>query len=124
MGRSSSTAVFQNVSGAVYSVPLLGGEERLVIEDAGHPQVLPDNSIIFARQNPNHRYQLHRYGPETGKLELLNALVLGNGKQVFRTSAAGDRVVFLGVPASMPGAPEHLYALDVRNGAAVLLGPG
>jgi hypothetical protein len=33
----------------VFSVPFLGGEERLVIENAAHPAALPDESLLSER---------------------------------------------------------------------------
>jgi hypothetical protein len=35
----------------VFSVPFLGGEERLVVENAAHPSALPDGSLLVARVN-------------------------------------------------------------------------
>jgi hypothetical protein len=87
-----------NVSGGVYSVPLLGGEERLVMENAGHVQLASDSSLLFARLNAERRFQLQRYWPETGRLQPLKALVLKGGKQGFRLTPTGDRVVFLATP--------------------------
>ena len=62
----------------VFSVPALGGEERLVIENAVAPAALADGSLLFARQNADRVYQLHRFWPESGKLEPL-PVVTGNG---------------------------------------------
>jgi hypothetical protein len=51
----------------IYSVPVLGGEEQLVSEDAMYPEALPDGSLIAARLNAEHKLQLFRFWPESGK---------------------------------------------------------
>jgi hypothetical protein len=51
----------------VFSVPFLGGEERLVVENAAHPAALPDGSLLVARMNEERRSQLIRVWPDTGR---------------------------------------------------------
>jgi predicted Ser/Thr protein kinase len=53
----------------VYSVPLLGGEEHLVLANAGSPEALPDGSLIVIRSNAGRRLQYFRFWPETGRLQ-------------------------------------------------------
>lgn len=50
----------------VFSVPFLGGEERLVVEGAAHPAALPDGSLLVARPN-NEGRSLTRVWPDTGR---------------------------------------------------------
>jgi hypothetical protein len=56
-----------NVPKGIYSVPALGGPEQLVLEDAWHPEPLPDGSILVERINLERKNQLFRYWPETGR---------------------------------------------------------
>ena len=61
-----------DVPRGVYAVPVLGGEEQLVLEDAMYPEVLPDGTLIVARNNPQHELQLFHFWPETGRLQDAN----------------------------------------------------
>ena len=109
--------------GGVYSVPLLGGEERLVVENAAHTLRGPGRQHHLRPGECRRRYQLHRYWPDTGRLQLLKGLLSGGGKQNFRMTPAGDRLVFLGEPADRPSDQEHLYALDLRTEKITRLAP-
>jgi Tol biopolymer transport system component len=53
----------------VFSVAPLGGDEQLVLEDAMFPEPLPDGSLLLVRINPEHRQQVFRYWPDSGKLQ-------------------------------------------------------
>jgi hypothetical protein len=59
--------VFQGV----YSVPVLGGDEHLVLADAGMPVGLPDGSLLLVRRNEQRQQQYYRYWPESGQLKAL-----------------------------------------------------
>src|SRR6185503_7862517 len=48
--RDGSKLYFDRRHG-IFSVPVLGGEEQLVLEDAGNPQALPDGSLVVQRLN-------------------------------------------------------------------------
>src|SRR5262249_37674258 len=50
----------------VFSVSALGGDERLVLDDARSPEVLPDGSLLVVRTNTNSQNQIYRFWPETG----------------------------------------------------------
>ncbi|MSV30546.1 MAG: hypothetical protein EXQ52_17655 [Bryobacterales bacterium] len=58
-------------------MPVLGGERRLVLEGAAVPEALPDGSLLVVRFNTGHHYQLHRFWPETGRVEAL-PVILGS----------------------------------------------
>ena len=53
---------------AIFSVPVLGGDERLVLENAFSPEPLPDGSLLVVKLNAEGRYQLHRFWPGTGRI--------------------------------------------------------
>ena len=59
----------------IYSIPVLGGEERLVLEAAANPEMLPDGSLLVLKIDAKRQFQIHHYWPETGKLEPLAAEV-------------------------------------------------
>ena len=55
----------------VFAVPSLGGDERLVLENAGFPVALPNGDLLVQRVNANRQSQLHRFSPSTGRLDPL-----------------------------------------------------
>ena len=112
---------------AVYSVPVLGGEPRMVLELAGSPQVLSDGSLAVVRINSHRDSQIYRFWPETGKVQVLPAVVdtrltvggaraMPDGKNLifygFRSNHGGDRLE--------PG----LFAMDIDGGHMHHLAPG
>jgi eukaryotic-like serine/threonine-protein kinase len=58
-GRSTASST----PTGVFSVPALGGEERLVLEGADFPEALPDGSLLVVRQNAGRQLQLFRFWP-------------------------------------------------------------
>src|SRR6185436_8178971 len=58
-----------DVPQGVYSVPVLGGEEHRVLENASQPIPLNDGTVLIGRVNPQGQKQLFRFTPETGKLQ-------------------------------------------------------
>ena len=58
----------------VFAVPSLGGDERLVLENAGFPVALPNGDLLVQRVNANRQSQLHRFSPATGRLDPLPAV--------------------------------------------------
>ena len=61
------------VPNGIYTISRFGGNERLILEDAMGPEVLPDGSLLVVRENKDRTYQLHRFWPESGRLEPLDA---------------------------------------------------
>ncbi len=113
-----------DVPQGIYSVPVLGGEERLVLEDASGPQALPDGSLVVSRINAERNLQLHRYWPETGRAQPLKALLLPGANVPFRLFPGGQQVVFFGRPLAETGTPNHLYALELTSERIRRLAPG
>ncbi len=108
----------------IFSVPALGGEERLVVEDAGSPAPLPDGSLMVARVNPQRLNQLFRFWPQSGRFQAFNAYPespLGSWVRVFPD---GQEAVFFGFAseAEVAGTP-HLYALNLASGQTRRLAP-
>jgi DNA-binding beta-propeller fold protein YncE len=112
----------------VYSVPALGGEERLVLEQAESPEPLPDGSILVQRINAERQRQLHRFWPGTGRLEALPAITVTVEPHV-RPLPGGGSVAFLGRPLSGDSQDVGLFELDLetkqfrRLGAALPISP-
>jgi serine/threonine protein kinase len=102
----------------VFSVPALGGEPRLVLEDALAPQGLAGGGVSFVRANASRQLQLHTLDPGTGDVQALNAVVLdtddvGIPAMPYRVFPDGRTIVFYGVPADAPAtALPGIYVIE------------
>jgi eukaryotic-like serine/threonine-protein kinase len=101
----------------IYSVPALGGDEKLVVENAMDPQALPDGSLLIVRLNAGHRFQVFHYWPETGKSQPYDLEIAGAGGDFLRSVPGGHEGLVIGSRIG-PGAEEgvHLYVVDVATG--------
>ena len=79
-----------DVPRGIYSVPVLGGVEHLVLEDAMWPQALPDGSLLVTRLNADRRQQLYHFWPDSGRLDAI-ALLIPNFYATVRVSPDGKR---------------------------------
>jgi len=103
----------------IYSVPVFGGEERLVRADAQGPAVLRDGSLLIVQLNSDRKKQLYRFWPETGHAEPLGALLAGTVGVPVAATPSGDRAVFYGTPLQEPDVPPHLYAIELGSGQVI-----
>jgi hypothetical protein len=55
----------------LWSGIVLGGDERLVLENAFSPEPLPDGSLLIVKLNAEGRFQLHRFWPGSGRIQAL-----------------------------------------------------
>jgi WD40 repeat protein len=102
----------------IYSITPLGSDNRLVLELADSPQVLPDGSLLVVRLNADRRLQLYRYWPESARLDTLEAsTTLAWGKSFVRAFPDGKEAAFFGVPGAQAEEEEALYAIDLTNGS-------
>jgi hypothetical protein len=70
--RDGTRLYFDRVSdipAGVFSMPALGGEERLVLPDAQGPESLPDGSLLAVKVDAERNFQIQRFWPDTGKLD-------------------------------------------------------
>jgi hypothetical protein len=119
-GPDGSRIYYGRIDGGprgIFSVPALGGAERLVLDDASAPETLPDGSLLMTRPNPKGQPQVHRFWPETGKLESYPVLTTGSDWQTFRAFRDGKEAVFWGRSADEQesGARNDLYAIDLNS---------
>ncbi|MSU62551.1 MAG: serine/threonine protein kinase [Pedosphaera sp.] len=56
-------------SRGIYRVPVLGGDEHLVLDGAAKPQPLPDGTLLAVKLNRERAGQVFRYWPESGRVE-------------------------------------------------------
>lgn len=116
-----------DVPRGVYSVPLLGGDEHLVLENAGTPQPLPDGSVLVFRLNTKRQTQLFRFWPETGRLQDLPVLlprIAGTSTALVRVDPDGKQAVVAGRRIGREDEPAGLLVVDLGTGAARPLTPG
>ncbi len=120
-GTSIYYGRIDGVPRGVFSVSAVGGEERLVLEDAVCPQVLPDGSFVVVRVNEHRQYQLYRYWPDTRRLQPYPALVHTDVAytRIVQAFRDGQEVVFWGRPADQPDADQsdYLQVLNLATGA-------
>ncbi|MGZ6988087.1 MAG: protein kinase domain-containing protein, partial [Thermoanaerobaculia bacterium] len=65
-----------DVPRGVFSIPALGGDERLVLEGVQGPEPLPDGSLLVVKLDDEHRFVLVRFWPDTGNQKLIAPPVL------------------------------------------------
>ena len=95
-----------DVPKGIFSVPVLGGDERLVLEGAFAPEPLPDGSLLVVKRNAEYEFQLHRFWPETGRLQALPLLTAQSFFSVrIRALPDGGTAVAWGEPVSRTGSP-------------------
>jgi len=120
--RDGNKLFFDRVSDVplgVFTIPPLGGEERLVLEDAQGPEALPDGSLLVVRRDPNRNFQIHRLWPETGKLSPVGPAVVPEAPGwSARALSDGSAAVFWGRLASGQDRARHVYRLDLVTGQA------
>ncbi len=108
-----------DVPQGIFSVPVLGGEEHLVLENASWPEVLADGSLLIFRLNAQRHPQLFRFWPESGRLM---PLPLEPGDMYHATVLAfpdARAAVVLGKSASsQPDSAQHLFEVDLTSGRA------
>ncbi|HSR91549.1 MAG TPA: protein kinase [Gemmatimonadales bacterium] len=102
-----------DVPSGVFSISPLGNEPRLVLADAGYPEVLPDGSLLVGRLNADRNLQMYRFWPENGRIDTLDALCPASPGTVFRGLANGSEAVFLGRPASQKDSANHLSVINL-----------
>jgi eukaryotic-like serine/threonine-protein kinase len=102
----------------IYSVSPLGGEPRLVLENASIPQPLPDGSLLFLRPDERGLNQLHRYWPDTTRVSSFPVAVHTSFVASLRAFRDGREAVAYGrvLTADVVG-PYQLLVVDLETGA-------
>jgi Tol biopolymer transport system component/tRNA A-37 threonylcarbamoyl transferase component Bud32 len=117
-----SRAISQPVG--VFSVPSLGGPDRLILANAASPESLPDGSLLLVRVDPDRRDQIYHYWPDTGRLQALGAWVDLAPSAPLRVFPGGKEAVFFGtIKGKESENSPHLYLLDIATGNARRLAP-
>ena len=59
----------------IYTVPFLGGDERLVLKGAGGPEALPDGSLLVWRIDPDRKSRIYHFWSDSGRLQPLQGRI-------------------------------------------------
>jgi hypothetical protein len=120
--RDGNKIYFDRVSDVphgIFSVPPLGGEERLVLEEAEGPEALPDGSLLVVKRDAARNFQLNRFWPDSGKVLPLGPAVVAEG---FTWSARafpdGNKALFWGKLVNGKEKIRRAYLLDLGTGRA------
>ena len=105
----------------VYSVPALGGEERLVLEDAGTPEALPDGSLLVIHSEADGRWRIEHYWPDSQRLEPLPGWVSIATTIPLRVFPDGKDAVFYGTVKNTE-TEQQLYLMEIATGKTRRLG--
>jgi len=121
--RDGNKLFFDRVSDVphgVFSIPPLGGEERMVLEDAQGPEALADGSLLLVKRNAQRNFAIHRFWPETGKLTPVGPPVAPESAGLaLRAFPDGRRAIFWGRLAGTGGEnPRRAYLLEIEAGHA------
>jgi len=110
------------VPAGIYSVPALGGAERLVLEHAGSPEALPDGSLLLIREDAGARWRIYHFLPDSQRLEPLPGWIPIGTTTPLRVFPDGKEAVFNGM--SSPTDPSsHLYITNIATGKTRRLAP-
>jgi eukaryotic-like serine/threonine-protein kinase len=114
---------FTEVPRGIYSVPALGGDEHLVLEDAFAPEALPDGTLVVVKINEKRGFQIFRFWPDSGRLRPLPLQLDSSwglssvvNSTLLRTSRDGKDAYALGRPLAQRDEPLHLYGIDLGSG--------
>jgi serine/threonine protein kinase len=118
----------RNFSGplGIFTVSRFGGDERLILENAGGPQVLPDGSLLVTLVNKNRDIQLNHFWPDSSRLLPLDSILAGPDLcPPVRAFRDGKEAVFYGktLDQAKTDPVEHLYAIDLTSGKTRRLAP-
>ncbi len=125
--RDATELFFDRYNGAsmeIFRISQIGGEERLILENAAAPQILPDDSLIIARREEDRSLRLHRFRLTGHQLEPLNAMLdrLAFGVP-YRLLHGGAEIVFLGWPADSTNQAASTWVLNLKSNHCELLNP-
>ncbi len=111
---------YSDVPQGIYSVPVLGGDERLVLENAFLPEALPDGSLLIVKLNTQGKFQLHRFWPGTGRIQALPLLLSQSFFSVrVRAFPNGKAAVAWGEPVGQTASSPGFYVVDLSSNGSI-----
>ena len=115
-----------DVPRGVFSIPALGGDERLVLEGVQGPEPLPDGSLLVVKLDDEHRFVLVRFWPDTGNQKVIAPPVLPDSTDlVARLFPDGREVLVWGrFAGEKDAAGRRTHIVDLATGAVRPFLPG
>ncbi len=117
---------YDRILKGIFSVPVLGGEPRLVVPDAKGPQAVSDGSLLVTKTNDKRQNQLYRYWPQDGRLQALPALLPRTAAvwtPPVRAFPDGKEATFYGRPLTASDDANALYVIDLESNKTRRLAP-
>jgi eukaryotic-like serine/threonine-protein kinase len=110
---------YWGVPRGIYAIPPLGGEPRLLLDDAFGPGPLPDGGLIAVKFTGQGDMQLYRFHPDSGKLDALPIFLLSTDTApLYRVSQDGKKIAFIGLNGAADRANTvRLWTYDLASGA-------
>ncbi|HSB64771.1 MAG TPA: protein kinase [Thermoanaerobaculia bacterium] len=110
----------------VFSIPSLGGDERLVLDGVQGPVPLPDGSLLVVKLDEEHRFVLVRFWPDTGKQKSVGPPVLPDSPDLLaRLLPDGKDILVWGRFAGEKDAGgKRTHLLNLETGAVTAFLPG
>jgi eukaryotic-like serine/threonine-protein kinase len=110
----------------VFSIPSLGGDERLLLEGVQGPEPLPDGSLLVVKRDEEHRFVLVRFWPDSGNQKAVGPPVLPDSADLLARLLPDGRDVLVwgrfGGEKDAGGRRTHL--LNLETGATTTFLPG
>ena len=109
----------------IYSVPPLGGEPRMLLDEAFGPEPLPDGSLIVVKLTDQGDNQLFHFRPDSGKLEALPAFLMkGDITPMLRAFPDGKELVYFGTTEKERSQSARMLVFNLASRQARELAPG
>ena len=101
----------------VYSIPALGGDSTLLLENAYGGIPFPDGSLLVAKLVSSGQVQIFRYYPESGRSEALPAFLRNVDRPTMIILPGGREIAFYGFSGASPqsATSEGLYVFDMET---------
>ena len=108
-----------DVPQGIYSVPLLGGDEHLVLEKASNPEPLPDGSLLVIRFNAERQTRLFRFWPDSGRLQDFPVTTFDSSSpgHPIKAVPGGKQAVIYGYRLGRENEPPALLLVDLDTSA-------
>jgi eukaryotic-like serine/threonine-protein kinase len=112
----------------IYSVSQLGGDPRMLLDEAFGPEPLPDGSLIVVKLTDHGDNQLVHFWPDSGKLDALPAfLTKSDITPMLRAFPDGKELVYFGTTGTSEkerSQSARMWVFDLASGRARELSPG
>jgi DNA-binding winged helix-turn-helix (wHTH) protein len=112
----------------IYSVSQLGGDPRMLLDEAYGPEPLPDGSLIVVKLTDLGDNQLFHFWPDSGKLDALPAFLMrGDITPMLRAFPDGKELVYFGTIGTSEkerSQSARMLVFDLASGRARELAPG